>query len=103
MRLPWQFAGLADRNKSRLQLQRQRCTENESRASAASTLLMPALRQGTDSWRMVSRSASGLARIGVMSRNIMPGLGKSGTARTQERRFIAESPLNKFLRRKRVK
>src|SRR6185436_11403147 len=50
------------------------------------TFVMPLLRNGDESRSITSRSASLSCRSGVMSRNRIPCLGKSGTSRISERR-----------------
>ena len=51
------------------------------RASAAAITLIPWLAKWSWSWAIDSANAAGWLRSGVMSLNMMPGLGKSGMSR----------------------
>ena len=59
------------------------------RASTAAIASIPASRHGATISRTAAASAAGSARSGVMSRNKIPGLGKSGTGRMKEARSTA--------------
>ena len=62
------------------------------RASAAATRSMRWLRKGSASARMASWNAAGAAKSGVISRNRIPGLGKSGISRMYAARFTGILP-----------
>ncbi len=58
------------------------------RASIPRTFAARAARYGSAIWRTASANASPEASSGVMSRKRIPGVGKSGTSRMKEERFV---------------
>ena len=76
-----ELARLADRTRAAFSSKATGAAKMNPRASAAATTSIFSRRKGLAMSTTARRNAAGLANSGVMSRNRIPGLGKSGMLR----------------------